>query len=118
MTHTVEAIKQIKVEACAAAYQAADKFFKEELNGVDQLSCGFAWVSIREYNGTRLAGNTREGRMLKAAGISQNWSRTFEIWNPSGYPCQNVDTLEVGARAAAKVFESYGFKASAGSRLD
>jgi len=29
-----------------------------------------------------------------------------------------VDTLEAGARAAAGVFEKYGFEAYAGSRLD
>jgi hypothetical protein len=31
---------------------------------------------------------------------------------------QNIDTLEAGAEAAAKVFEKYGFQAYAGSRLD
>jgi hypothetical protein len=31
---------------------------------------------------------------------------------------QNVDTLEAGADAAAKVFQKYGFEAYAGSRLD
>jgi hypothetical protein len=31
---------------------------------------------------------------------------------------QNIDTLEAGAEAAAKVFEKYGFRAYAGSRLD
>jgi hypothetical protein len=40
------------------------------------------------------------------------------MWNPSKFGCQNVDTLEEGARAAAAVFKSYGFEAYAGSRLD
>jgi hypothetical protein len=31
---------------------------------------------------------------------------------------QNIDTLEAGAEAAARVFEKYGFQAYAGSRLD
>jgi hypothetical protein len=31
---------------------------------------------------------------------------------------QNIDTLEAGAEAAAKVFEKYGLSAYAGSRLD
>jgi hypothetical protein len=40
------------------------------------------------------------------------------MWNPSKYGCQNVDTLEAGAQAAADVFKKYGFRAYAGSRLD
>jgi hypothetical protein len=56
--------------------------------------------------------------MLKAAGVRQDYTKAFQLWNPSGYGCQNVDTLEAGAEAAAKVFERYGFTAYAGSRLD
>jgi hypothetical protein len=33
-------------------------------------------------------------------------------------PVQNVDTLEAGAEAAAKVLRKYGFEAYSGSRLD
>jgi hypothetical protein len=40
------------------------------------------------------------------------------MWNPSNFGCQNVDTLEKGAEAAAAVFKRYGFEAYAGSRLD
>jgi hypothetical protein len=40
------------------------------------------------------------------------------MWNPSKFNCQNVDTLEAGADAAAAVFKSYGFTAYSGSRLD
>jgi hypothetical protein len=56
--------------------------------------------------------------MLKAAGVRQDYTRAFSVWNPSGLAVQNVDTLEAGADAAAKVFEKYGFKAYSGSRLD
>jgi len=42
-----------------------------------------------------------------------------DYWEPgTGLHCQNVDTKEVGARAAADVFKRYGFTAYAGSRLD
>jgi hypothetical protein len=114
----VAQIKQALREAEEAAYEAADHFFKTQLGGVDQFACGFAWVNIYEHNGEKIKGNTKLGRAMKAAGIKQNWQRTFEIWNPAGYRCQNVDTLEAGARAAADVLKKYGFTAYAGSRLD
>jgi len=116
--YTVEQLTDIIAEAKAEARQAADHYFQTKLGGVDQYGCGFAWTSIYELDGQRIKGNTKIGRALKKAGIDQNWRKTFELWNPSEYPCQNVDTLEAGARAAAKVFEKYGFKAYAGSRLD
>ena len=118
MEMTVERLESIIREAHEAAYIAADKYFKEKLDGRDQFSCGFAWTSIREYEGKKINGNTKIGRMLKKCGITQNYARTFHIWNPSGYPVQNVDTLSAGATAAAEVFKKYGFGASAGSRLD
>ena len=113
MEYTVEQIKKIVAEAKLAAFEAADKFFKERLGGRDQYACGFAWVNI--YG---IKGNTKLGRAMKAAGVRQDYTKAFQIWNPSGYGCQNIDTLEEGARAAAKVFEQYGFRAYAGSRLD
>lgn len=106
-------INTIVREARDAAYEAADEFFRVKLGGVDQYACGFAWVNI---NGVK--GNTRLGRMLKAAGVRQDYTKTFQLWNPAGYPVQNIDTLEAGADAAAKVFRKYGFAAYAGSRLD
>ena len=113
MDFTQEQINAIVTEARDAAWEAADKFFRERLGGVDQYACGFAWVNIY-----KVKGNTKIGRMLKAAGVRQDWNRTFQLWNPAGYPVQNIDTLETGARAAADVFRKYGFEAYAGSRLD
>ena len=116
--YTVEQIQDIVAEARTAAYEAADRHFRERLGGEDRLACGFAWLNIYKLNGKAIKGNTRVGRAMKAAGIRQDYTRAFQIWNPSRYGCQNVDTLEVGAEAAAKVFEKYGFTAYAGSRLD
>ena len=113
MEFTKEQVQSILVEAKHEAYLAADKFFKEKLGGKDQFSCGFAWVDI--YG---VKGNTRLGKALKAAGIRKSYTGSYQIWNPAGYACQNIDTLEAGAEAAAKVFEKYGFRAYAGSRLD
>ena len=118
MELTVQQVKDIVAEAKLAAFEAADKFFQEKLGGRDQYACGFAWVNIYRYNGEKIKGNTKVGRAFKAAGIRQDYTKTFQIWNPSQFGCQNVDTLEAGARAAAKVFEQHGFTAYAGSRLD
>ena len=113
MDYTQEQVNEIVAEAKGEAYRAASKYFQERLGGRDQFACGFAWVDI-----FGIKGNTKMGRMLKAAGMSKSYRGTFQIWNPSDFGCQNVDTLEAGADAAAKVFERYGFKAYAGSRLD
>jgi len=113
MTYTQEQINTIVAEARAEAFRAADQFFKVKLGGKDQYACGFAWVNI---HGVR--GNTKLGKQLKAAGVKQDYTKAFSIWNPANYGCQNVDTLEAGAEAAAKVFQKYGFEAYAGSRLD
>ncbi len=110
---TQEQVNQIVQEAQEAAYQAARKFFQERLGGRDQYACGFAWTNI--YG---VKGNTKLGKMLKQAGVRQDYTKAFQLWNPSKMPVQNVDTLEAGAEAAADVFRKYGFEAYAGSRLD
>jgi hypothetical protein len=111
--YTVEDIKQIVHEARIAAYAAAQTYFNDVMDCVDGGACGFAWINIHG-----IKGNTRIGRKLKQAGVDRSWDKSYQIWNPSGYPVQNIDTLEAGARAAAEVFKRYGFTAYAGSRLD
>ena len=110
--YTVEDLKRIVDEACDAAYKAADTYENDVMQG-GWGACGFAWMNI--YG---IKGNTKIGRRLKQAGVGQSWDKSFQIWNPSKYPTQNIDTLEAGARAAAEVFKRYGFEAYAGSRLD
>ena len=113
MNYTQEQVNEIVAEAREAAYQAAMKFFQERLGGRDQYACGFAWTNI--YG---VKGNTKLGKMLKAAGVRQDYTKAFQLWNPSALMVQNVDTLAAGAEAAAEVFKKYGFEAYAGSRLD
>ena len=113
MNYTKEQIHNIVAEARIAAKIAASEYFKKELGGVDQYACGFAWCDI-----LGVKGNTRIGRYLKEAGLRKSYTGSLQMWNPAQFPCQNVDTLERGAEAAARVFEHYGFKAYAGSRLD
>lgn len=113
MEYTQEQVVTIVAQARQAAEQAARQFFQERLGGVDQYSCGFAWVDI--YG---VKGNTKLGKAFKAAGVRKSYTGSYQIWNPAGLAVQNIDTLEAGAAAAAQVFEQYGFQASAGSRLD
>jgi hypothetical protein len=113
LNYTVEEVQAIVAEAKQEARKAANEFFQTKLNGVDQYSCGFAWVNI-----LGVKGNTKLGKTLKAAGIRQDYTKAFSIWNPSEHNAQNIDTKEAGAEAAARVFEKYGFQAYAGSRLD
>jgi len=106
-------IKMIVTRAKQAAYEAASDYLVEKLDGKDNYPCGFAWVNIHG-----IKGNTKLGRAMKQAGVKQDYTKAFQIYNPSGVNVQNVDVKEVGAMAAANVFESFGFKAYAGSRLD
>lgn len=95
------------------AYSAADKFFQERLGGRDQYACGFAWVTVYEKGSTKL------GRELIKNGFRKAYGGGLQLWNPSGFGCQNIDTLEAGAEAAARVLkERLGVEAYAGSRLD
>lgn len=113
MSTTPEQVAEIVKEAKEAAYKAAMEFFYDKLNGRDQFACGFAWVNI--YG---IKGNTKLGKAFNAQGVTKSYTGGIQLWNPSGMPVQNIDTLEAGAEAAAKVFQKYGFEAYAGSRLD
>ena len=113
ITVTAEQIPAVVQEAQQAAHQAAAKFFQERLGGVDQYACGFAWVTIHGVKG-----NTKLGKALKECDVRPAYGGGLQMWNPSKFGCQNVDTLEAGAEAAAQVFKKYGFTAYAGSRLD
>lgn len=112
-------LNAIKTEYETAAKDAAAKFFQERLGGVDQYACGFAWVTVYPKH----KGNTKDGReerrVLATLGFEKDWTgKAYQVWNPSRHHCQNVDTKEAGAHAAATVLRKYGFDAYAGSRLD
>lgn len=114
MEFTTTEIKNIMDEATTAAHEAANEYFQTSyLQGTDNFPCGFAWIDI-----CGIKASTKLGRAMKAAGIKKAYNGSFQIWNPSNFGCQNIDTKEAGAQAAAKVFRSYGFDAYAGSRLD
>jgi len=108
-----EMIPQIHQQAEAAAQAAAEKFFREKLGGRDQYACGFAWVSVHNVRS-----NSKVGRALQAVGFRRAYGGGLQLWNPSKFGCQNVDTLEHGAEAYATVLKQHGIEAYAGSRLD
>ena len=101
-----EIVAEAMTQARTAALAALNKYG-------DRDACGFAWTNI--YG---VKGNTKLGKMLKAAGVRQDYTKAFQLWNPAKLGVQSVGILEEGARAAADVFRKYGFEAYAGSRLD
>ena len=107
---TQEQVNAIVQEALIEAQKAAREFHAKH---GDRDACGFAWTNI--YG---VKGNTRLGKMLKAAGVRQDYTKAFQLWNPSKYPTQSLNILEAGAVAASAVFRKYGFDAYAGSRMD
>ena len=107
---TQEQVNEIVQEAMTEARKAAEAALAKY---GDRDACGFAWVNIY-----KVKGNTKLGKMLKAAGVRQDYTKAFQIWNPAKMGVQSVGILEEGARAAAEVFRKYGFEAYAGSRLD
>ena len=113
MQVTAEMIPGIVAEARAAAEQAATDFYENQLGGRDSYACGFAWVNIY---GVKM--NTKLGKAFKALGLDKDYSGAICWWNPSNMGAQNIDTKEVGANAAAKVLQKYGFSAYSNSRLD
>ena len=107
---TQEQVNAIVQEAMTEANKAARQALA--IHG-DRDACGFAWVNIY-----KVKGNTKLGKMLKAAGVRQDYTKAFQIWNPAKLGVQSVGILEAGAEAAADVFRKYGFESYAGSRLD
>ena len=108
--YTVEDIQNILALAKAEAYGAAQTHIDEY---GEQAYCGFAWVNIHG-----IKGNTKLGRAMKQAGYTKDYTGAYQIYNPAGYGGQSMDVKEAGARAAAKVFEQYGFTAYPGGRAD
>jgi hypothetical protein len=117
--YTVEDLKTIMQEAKASAAIAAQSFLDDwnASTGGNQygepMYCGFAWVNIY-----KIKGNTKLGRAMKTAGYTKDYTGAYQIYNPAGYGGQSMDVKEAGARAAAKVFEQYGFTAYPGGRAD
>jgi hypothetical protein len=109
----------VRREMISAAEAAAQHCLHQHWGGVDQGSCGFSWINIVPKH----KGNTRLGReerkVYELLGFRKDWTgREYQLWNPSGWPGQNIDVKEQGARAAAEVLQRAGMVCYVGSRLD
>ena len=106
-------------EMLEQANEVAMDMLNKHFGGKDMYACGFAWVTVYpQHKGNTTAGRA-ERRVFEAMGFRKDWTgKVYEYWNPSKWHGQNVDVKLAGARAAANVLRKYGFKASAGSRLD
>jgi len=117
--YTVEDIVNIKAIAEQSAKTAQHDFLQQWNDSTggnaygEPVYCGFAWANI--YG---IKGNTKLGKRLKAAGLEQDYTKAYSVWNPGQYHGQSMDVKEAGARAYANVLTAYGFRASAGSRAD
>lgn len=112
-------LEDIKLELETEAYARAQNYFDTVMGGQDRGACGFAWVIIYPKH----KGNTKLGKAerkeFEALGARKDWTgKAWQIWNPAKIGCQNIDTLEAGARGAANVLKRYGYDAVPQSRLD
>ena len=115
MTELVEVLEKAETEA----HKASMRYLNDVLKGKDSFPCGFAWVNITGYKGTKITGNTKVGKLLKLAGVDQNYGdRKFQLWMPGRSGCQNVDLAVAGCQGASKVLEAAGFEVDYGSRWD
>ena len=117
MDITVAQIQNWLSEAEEAARIAAQAAFERNGNS-DWDACGFGWVNIYKFDGKDLDGRTKIAKLLKSAGVRQDYTRAFQVWNPGGYGGQSISIKEAAASAYAKVLEKKGFTAYAGSRMD
>ncbi len=114
MTELVDVLDKVETEA----NKAASQYFTTVLKGSDSFPCGYAWVDITGYKGTKITGNTKVGKLLKQAGVEQSYERKFQLWMPGRFGAQNVDVASAGCDAAVRVLEAAGFEAHTGSRWD
>ena len=111
----IQELKNILVEAQNAAAAKSMEMYTQHGDG---WACGFAWVNIYKHEGKAIKGNTKLGKLLKQAGVRQDYTRAFQVWGGEWYNGQSIDIKEAGARAYADVLKRYVFEAYAGSRLD
>ena len=113
----IDTLNEILAEAQQAGADAAAEAYEQNGN-TDWDACGFAWVNIYKHNSKRIDGRSKIARVLKQAGVRQDYTRTFQIWNAGGYGGQSISIKEAAASAYAAVLKQHGFEAYAGSRLD
>ena len=111
-------LEAIRSEVETKATAAANKYLTDELGGVDNYPCGFAWVRARLQH----KGNTKLGKAERAVfvalGFRDNHQRGMDLWMPGRINAQNVGVHEAAAKAAVEVLTQHGLSVYMDSRLD
>tara|TARA_R100000234_G_scaffold35928_1_gene21372 strand:- start:1383 stop:1727 length:345 start_codon:yes stop_codon:yes gene_type:complete len=110
--NTLENVEAVLLTAQIGGKHAAETFFADNLGGVDQWPCGFAGVHIK------VKGNTKLGKLLKAAGLRKSDYYKSFMFNTGGFVAQNMDVNYAGAVAAAEILNANGIEAHAWQRID
>lgn len=130
-------------EAMEAARDAIRKHVEAYPDNPFAFDCGFSWVIVKPARGpfiTRIKKQIEScgfkvdsvGNLLPIPGAknpdrrkayifgSRHYDGGWQFWKPGSdvYRGQSIYAFEAGARAFAKVLNSYGIKATVGSRLD
>lgn len=99
-------------KAAAAANEAAVAYCDKHFGGQDQGACGFAWVNC--YNDGRSAISKEVKKVItefRSGGFKKPYGgKGLDLWNPSNWHGQNIDTKEHGAEVYAKVFKEEAAK--------
>jgi hypothetical protein len=111
-------IEAIRIEMLNEAATAAKELFN--IKSTDHWGdCGFAWTTISPLHKGNTKAGKAERKRIEQLGFTKDWTgKAYQLWDPARYGGQRIDIKEAGAVAAANVLKRYGFKASAGSRLD
>lgn len=111
---TLEQVTEIVNQGLVLANEAQKKYLDENLNGIDQFACGFAWTIIE------VKGSTKLGKMLKSLNFDKPYGKTgLQYWMPGRLGVQNIDCNYQGAKVFAKhLSEKLGISCYADSCLD
>lgn len=118
MTITIVQLEKILNDATIAAETATREFVQNKLGGKDMAPCGGAYANIIEYDGKRINGRSKIGKMIQVVGNKYGIrkSETFKnyrVYNPSAGKFQNSGAQYAGAVAYCAVLNMNGFSAYA-----
>ena len=106
-------VRNLFEDGIKAAKQAVQTYYRDKLNGQDQMPCGFGWVEI--YG---IRSNSKIGKVFDEYKCRKSSTKAHVVWNPGCYMGQNVSCVYEGAVAFANVFRAAGFEAYPCDRLD
>ena len=104
--------KEIHEEGVLKAREATKQYISAV--GPHPLMCGFSWVVVM------VKGNTKIGKSFIAQGFKKHYHGGYYLWNPSGWPTQDMSAKMAGTREYVETIEKYLPEVSvyANSKLD